>query len=84
MAEAGVRCIIFTDIERDGTLSGANTEQLEALCRAVPGVNIIASGGVSGLEDIVALRKLPLYGAIAGKAIYSGRLDLREAIAAAR
>ena len=83
MAEIGVRTIIFTDISRDGTLSGPNLEQLAALQAAVGG-QIIASGGVTTLADIDALKAAGLYGAICGKAIYKGTLDLAQAIARAR
>lgn len=80
MEKIGVKTIIFTDISRDGTLSGPNLDQLREINSAVS-CDIIASGGVSGLTDIVALRDEGLYGAIAGKAIYTGDLNVREAIA---
>lgn len=82
MEDAGVQTIVFTDIEQDGTLAGPNLKQLEALAKSVS-CNIIASGGVAVLQDIVNLTALDLYGAICGKAIYSGSLDLKEAIEAA-
>lgn len=77
--QMGVGCIIFTDISKDGTLTGPNLEQLEELRRAV-GCRVIASGGISDIRDIRALRQLDVYGAICGKSLYSGRLDLAEAI----
>lgn len=80
--QMGVDCIIFTDISKDGTLSGPNLEQLDELRRAVS-CKVVASGGISDIGDIKALRSLELYGAICGKSLYSGRLDLAEAIAAA-
>lgn len=81
MSDAGVKYIIYTDIERDGTLKGASVERLYALNRALGGrVNIIASGGVKDINDIRALIKIGVYGAITGKAIYSGSLSLEEAI----
>lgn len=80
MDALGVQYIIFTDISRDGTLSGPNFTQLDLLNRAVS-CNVIASGGVSSLKDIVTLADLQLYGAICGKAIYSGSLSLSQAIA---
>lgn len=80
MEQMGVKNIIFTDIGRDGTLAGPNLEQLGALAQAVS-CDITASGGVKDIEDIRALKDMGLYGAIAGKAIYSKTLDLREAIA---
>ena len=79
MEEAGVKTFIFTDIGRDGMLSGVNTEQLQALADAVE-ANVIASGGVAGMDDIRACKAMGLYGCIAGKAIYSGALDLAEAV----
>ena len=83
MDDLGVKYIIFTDISRDGTLSGPNFTQLDLLNRAVS-CNVIASGGVSSLKDIVTLADLQLYGAICGKAIYSGCLSLSQAIALCR
>lgn len=79
MEQAGVKTIIYTDISRDGTLGGVNLEHLEHLNQAVS-CNIIASGGVSSIEDIKVCRELGLYGCVCGKALYSGALDLREAI----
>lgn len=79
MEEIGVKTIIFTDISRDGTLSGPNIEQLTALNSAVS-CDIIASGGVSNIHDIQSIRDHFLSGAICGKAIYSGGLDLAEAV----
>lgn len=75
----GVKTIIFTDISRDGTLSGVNTEQLKALIDSVS-IRIIASGGVRNIGDIDALIRLGAYGAICGKSIYSGTLSLKQAI----
>ena len=80
MGKIGVKTIIFTDISRDGTLTGPNLAQLIELSGAVS-CDIVASGGVSGIGDIIALRDAGLYGAIAGKAIYTGDLALAEAIA---
>lgn len=81
MIEAGVKNIIFTDISKDGTLSGVNLDQLAELKNATDGkCNIIASGGVHTIADITACKKLDLYGVICGKSIYSGTLDLKEAI----
>ena len=84
MIKAGVKNIIFTDISKDGTLSGVNIEQLSALKNAAGDkCGITASGGVHNIEDIKACKKMGLYGAICGKSLYSGTLDLREAIEAA-
>ncbi len=81
MVKVGVKNIIFTDISKDGTLSGVNIEQLSALKNAVGDkCNITASGGVHDIEDIKACKKMGLYGAICGKSIYSGTLDLQKAI----
>ncbi len=82
MIKIGVNYFIVTDISKDGTLSGVNTEQLKKLSEEVKGkCNIIASGGVHTIEDIKACKELGLYGTICGKSIYKGTLDLREAIA---
>lgn len=81
MIKIGVRYFIVTDISKDGTLSGVNTLQLKELSEAVGNTcNIIASGGVHTIEDIIACKKLGLYGTICGKSIYKGTLDLREAV----
>lgn len=79
MEAVGVKYIIFTDISKDGTLAGPNLKQLDAINRLVS-CNIIASGGISNIGDIRALKKLNMYGTICGKSIYKGTLDLREAI----
>ena len=79
--DMGVQYIICTDIHKDGTQDGPNLEMLDRLNRAV-GCNIIASGGVSSLLDIIDLYDLGLYGAIAGKALYAGTLDLKAAVRA--
>ena len=84
MIKAGVKTFIFTDISKDGTLSGVNIEQLRRLAEATAGrCNIVASGGVHTIDDIIACRDLGLYGTIAGKSLYQGTLDLAEAIRAA-
>ncbi len=80
MEKIGVRYLIFTDISKDGTLSGPNLEQLAAINDAVS-CQIIASGGICNIEDIRALKKLGVYGAICGKSLYKGTLELSEAIA---
>ncbi len=85
MIRIGVTTFIFTDISKDGTLSGVNAEQLQKLAEATQGqCNIVASGGVHTIDDIVICRDLGLYGTIAGKSLYQGTLDLKEAIAAAQ
>ncbi|HNX64365.1 MAG TPA: 1-(5-phosphoribosyl)-5-[(5-phosphoribosylamino)methylideneamino]imidazole-4-carboxamide isomerase [Oscillospiraceae bacterium] len=79
MVKVGVKYIIFTDISKDGTLSGPNLEQLEKLNKAV-NADIIASGGIHTINDIIACKALGLYGTICGKSIYKGTIDLREAV----
>lgn len=79
MEEKAVKTIIFTDIAADGMLSGPSFDQLAALQKAV-GCNIVASGGVTTLDDVKRLRDMGLYGAIIGKAYYAGTLDLAEAV----
>ena len=78
MQGIGVKTIIFTDIETDGTLQGPAFEKLAALQKRVD-CNIIASGGVSSNEDIQKLAGMGLYGAIIGKAYYAGTIDLAQA-----
>ncbi len=83
MEAIGIKTIIYTDISKDGTLSGPNIEQLAEINKAVS-CNITASGGVTNLNDIAALKKEKLYGAICGKSIYNGTLDLKKAIEVCR
>lgn len=75
----GVQTIIFTDIDKDGMLAGPNFDQLAALRGAVS-CGIVASGGVSSIEDVKRLKALGIDEAIAGKAVYTGALDLAAAI----
>ncbi|MBC7163810.1 MAG: 1-(5-phosphoribosyl)-5-[(5-phosphoribosylamino)methylideneamino]imidazole-4-carboxamide isomerase [Roseovarius sp.] len=81
--DAGVAAIIYTDIDRDGAMQGPNIEATAALARAVS-IPVIASGGVSSLDDLIALRDCGagLNGAISGRALYDGALDLAAALAA--
>ena len=79
MEQIGVKYIIFTDISRDGTLTGPNLEMLDRL-NSIVSCNIIASGGVSNIKDIACLLDLKLYGAICGKALYTGALNLESAV----
>ena len=83
MQEIGIRTVICTDISKDGAMQGTNRELYRDLSKEFS-VNITASGGVSSLEDIRALRKLDLYGAIVGKAYYNGAINLVEALEAAK
>ena len=79
-ADAGVDAIIYTDIDRDGVLEGANIAATSELARSVP-VPVIASGGVSSLADVRALiAEKRIAGAIIGRALYDGRIDLAEAL----
>jgi phosphoribosylformimino-5-aminoimidazole carboxamide ribotide isomerase len=79
--DAGVAAIIYTDIDRDGAMQGPNVEATEALARAVS-IPVIASGGVSSLADLEALRKTGVIaGAISGRALYDGAIDLKTALA---
>lgn len=80
--DAGVAAIIYTDIDRDGAMAGPNIPATEALARAVT-IPVIASGGVSRLDDLLALRDTGVIaGAISGRALYEGAIDLSAALAA--
>ena len=83
MQEMGVKTIISTDISKDGAMMGANHELYRTLSERFD-LQIVASGGVSSLDDVKRLRALDLYGAIIGKAYYTGAIDLREAIEVSR
>ena len=79
--DAGIAAIIYTDINRDGAMAGPNVPATEALARAVD-VPVIASGGVSSMEDLRALKATGVIaGAISGRALYDGAIDLKEALA---
>ena len=79
MQKLGVQTIICTDISRDGAMAGTNLNLYRQLSQAYR-MDIVASGGVSSLADVKALREMDLYGAIIGKAYYTGAIDLRQAI----
>ncbi len=79
MKEFGIRHIVYTDISRDGMLSGPNVEATKALTKET-GLDIIASGGVSCIEDLEQLYQEDICGAIIGKALYEKRIDLKEAV----
>ena len=83
MEKIGVATLICTDISKDGAMQGTNHELYKELSEKFS-VNITASGGVSSLEDVKKLRKLDIYGAIIGKAYYTGAIDLKEALEAAK
>ena len=83
LRDEGVSTVIYTDISRDGMLSGSNLEAYESLSK-IEGINIIASGGVTTVDEVKALREMNLHGAILGKALYENRISLAEALAVAR
>ena len=83
MEETGVKTLICTDISRDGAMRGTNREMYRELSEEL-GMQITASGGVSSLEDVESLRRMNLYGAIIGKAYYTGDIDLKKALEVAR
>lgn len=82
MKALGVRNVIYTDISRDGALNGSNTEEITSLIRNTS-MNIIASGGINSLDNIVQLKNVGAYGAILGKALYENVFSLKEAISVA-
>ena len=83
MQALGIRTIICTDISRDGAMRGTNRELYKALSEELS-MDIIASGGVSDLENVKALRAMGLHGAIIGKAYYTGAISIKEAVEAAK
>ncbi len=83
LRDEGVDAVIYTDVSRDGMLMGSNLDAYEELSK-IEGIKIVASGGVSSVEEIRTLREMGVYGAILGKALYEKRLDLRAALATAR
>lgn len=83
MEKIGVKTVICTDISKDGAMKGTNLELYKALSQKYS-LDIIASGGVSTIDDIKALCQMNMYGAIIGKAYYTGAIDLKEAIEVAK
>ena len=79
LRDAGVRTVIYTDISRDGAEQGTNLALYRELT-AIRGLNIVASGGVSFEEELLELRDMGVWGAILGKALYTGKLDLARAV----
>ena len=79
---AGISCIIYTDISRDGMLTGPNIEATKKIADSI-NIPVVASGGVSKIDDIVALKEAGVEGVIVGKALYSGDVELKDAIARA-
>ena len=83
MQSLGVSTVICTDISRDGAMRGTNLALYKELSEKYT-VDIIASGGVSTIEDVRALAKMQVYGAIIGKAYYTGAISIKEAVEAAK
>ncbi|MBQ7296300.1 MAG: 1-(5-phosphoribosyl)-5-[Clostridia bacterium] len=83
LSDIGVKTVICTDISKDGAMQGTNRELYKELSQKYS-MDIVASGGVSSIDDIRALREMNLYGAILGKAYYIGAVDLKEAVEAAK
>ena len=83
MEDIGVKTLICTDISKDGAMMGTNHELYKELSQRFR-LNIIASGGVSSMEDVERLAKLNIHGAIVGKAYYTGAIDLAQAIEVAK
>lgn len=81
MEKLGVKTVICTDISRDGAMKGTNRELYKSLSKTYA-IDLIASGGVSTMEDVKALADMKLHGAIIGKAYYIGAIDLKEAVEA--
>ncbi len=79
MRDYGVKTIIYTDISKDGMMSGPNIEATKEIVDAT-GIDIIASGGVSGMNDLENVDKINAHGAIIGKALYTGAINLKEAV----
>ncbi len=83
LSEWGVQTVIYTDIAADGMLSGPN-RQIYPRLTAIPNLDIVASGGVTSLDDVIVLRRAGCRAAIIGKALYSGKIDLAKALAMAK
>ena len=79
----GVRTVICTDISKDGALSGTNEALYSELCSAFPSLQIVASGGISDIDTVKRLASIDVYGAILGKALYTGALSLKDSVEAA-
>lgn len=82
LRDSGVSTVIYTDISKDGMLSGTNLEIYKELSE-IKGLDIVASGGITFIDEIRTLSDMGIYGAIVGKAVYEGRLDLAEVLRAA-
>jgi phosphoribosylformimino-5-aminoimidazole carboxamide ribotide isomerase len=76
LKKQGVNTIVYTDISKDGMLQGPNFEQLSRI--QMSGLNVIASGGISSLDDVIKVKDMGIYGVIVGKALYENRINLKE------
>ena len=83
LRDEGVSTVIYTDVSRDGMLQGTNLDAYAELSK-IEGINVVASGGVTTLDEIETLVKMDVYGAILGKALYENRINLADALAVAR
>jgi phosphoribosylformimino-5-aminoimidazole carboxamide ribotide isomerase len=83
IGSVGVKTVVYTDISKDGALEGTNLELYQRLVNE-SSVQLIASGGITSIDEIIALRDMGMYGAIVGKALYNGNLNLKEVLAVAR
>lgn len=83
LRDTGVKTVIYTDISKDGAMSGTNLEIYKKLSE-IKGLDIVASGGITFEEEIIALRHMGTYGAILGKALYEGKLNLKRALQIAK
>lgn len=79
LEEMGVKTIVYTDISKDGMMKGPNFQMYEKISQ-LSNIDVIASGGVSSLSDVKRLKEMNLYGAIIGRALYEGAIDLKEAL----
>lgn len=82
VSQMGVKTIIYTDIATDGMLKGPNLKAMEEMAKAV-NADVVASGGVSSVEDVKNLKKTGVEGVIIGKALYTGKISIKDAISAA-
>ena len=76
--QKGIKYVISTDISKDGMLEGPSFDLYKSICMKMPSINLIASGGVSSIDDLIKLKELGLEGAIVGKALYEGRIQLTD------
>ena len=83
LEKAGAKCIICTDISKDGAMQGTNLSLYRELSQKYK-IDIVASGGVSSMDDVIALKEMGIYGAILGKALYVGAVNLKDAIEVAK